>query len=100
MLGSRMETTRPKYPLGIKLILGLVGLAVLFVSFLAWLFYLDTRDLINSRSPTKLTANSSLIILVRVDASAPTNFIVTEIWKQPVETSAQPIKIGARFPIG
>jgi|SRR5712671_143651 len=101
MLGSRMETTHPKYPLGIKLIVGAVGLVViLFVSFLAWLFYLDTRDFIDSRSPTKLTANSSLIILVRVDTNAPTNFIVTEIWKQPAETSAQPIKIGARFPIG
>jgi hypothetical protein len=96
-----MDTTRPKYPLGLKLTVSIVGLAViLFVSFAAWLGYLDTRDFIDSRSPTTLTANSSLIILARIDTNAPISFIVTEIWKQPAETSAQPIKIGARFPVG
>ncbi len=50
-----MDTTRPKYPLGMKLILGVVGLVViLFVSFMAWILYLDTRDFIDSSSPTKL----------------------------------------------
>ena len=97
-----MDTTRRKYPLGLKVILSITGLAIiLFVSFAAWLGYLDTRDFIYSRSPTKLAANSSLIILVRFDTNAPPiSFIVTEIWKQSAETSSKPIKIGAKFPSG
>src|SRR5438876_481039 len=90
-----------RLPLGMKLILGVVGLVViLFVSLVAWLFYLDTRDIIDSRSPTELAANSSLIILARFNTNAPISFIVTEIWKQPAETSAQLVKIGARLPVG
>jgi hypothetical protein len=84
-----------------KLILSIVGLVViLFVSFVAWLFYLDTRDFIDSSSPTKLAANSSLIILVHFDTNAPVSFVVTEIWKQSAETPAQAIKVGAKFPTG
>jgi hypothetical protein len=95
-----MDTTRPKHPLGLRLILGIVCLAViLFVSFMVWLGYLDSRDLIDSRSPTKLSAKSSLILLVRFDTNAPISFVVTEVWKQPAQTSAQPVKVGAKFPV-
>lgn len=95
-----MDTTSPKYPFGLKLIFSIVGLAAIsLVCFVAWLGYLDLRDFIDSRSPMKLTANSSLIIIVRFDTNAPLSFVVTDIWKQIADTSAQPIKVGARFPV-
>jgi hypothetical protein len=95
----RMVITRQKYPSRTRLILGVIGLVViLFVSFVAWLFYLDTRDWMESSSPKKLGFHSSLVILARLDTNTPMSFVVTEIWKQPTEASAQPIKVGARFP--
>ena len=94
-----MDTTRPKFPLALKLILGIVFLAaILFVGVVVWLGYLDSRDLIDSRSPAKLGANSSLVILTRFDTNAPLSFVIAEIWKQSGQPSS-PFKIGAKFPI-
>ena len=92
-----MDTTRPKYPLALKLVLGIVCLAaILFVFVAVWLGYLDSRDLIDSRSPAKLGANSSLVILARFDMNATPNLVVAEIWK---ESALHPIKVGAKFPV-
>ena len=94
-----MDITRPKFPLALKVVLGIVCLAViLFVCIVAWLGFLDSRDLIDSHSPTKLGANSSLVILTRFDTNAPPSFVVAEIWKQSGEASL-PFKVGAKFPV-
>ena len=58
---------------------------------------MDTRDWIESSSPTKLGTHSALIILARFDTNAPSSLIVTEIWKQSAATSVRPVKVGVRF---
>jgi len=95
-----MDTTRPKFPLAVKVVLGIVCLVViLFVCIVARLGFLDSRDLIDSHSPAKLGANSSLVILTRFDTNAPLSFVVVEIWKQSGQPSDHPFKVGAKFPI-
>lgn len=92
---------KPNYPLTLQFIFSILCLVIiLIVSSIVWLGYLDLRDLMNIRSPAKLTANSSLVLLVRFDTNAPASFVVSEIWKQTAEESAQPVKVGERFPSG
>jgi len=93
-----MDSTHQKFPLALKIVLGTVCLAViLFVCVVVWLGFLDTRDLMDSRSPAKLGTNSSLILLARFDTNASLSLVVAEIWKQSGQPST--FKVGAKFPI-
>jgi hypothetical protein len=89
-----MDTLRPKYSLGLKLILGAV---LLLVALVVELFYLDLRDF--AKPPMKVAAESPLIVLACVDTnSAAKSWVISEIWRQPAGVSLPAIKVGAKLP--
>lgn len=92
-----MDTPHAKYSLVVKLSL---AIACLLAGFVASLLYLDLQDIINSSSPMRLGANSSLIILARFDTNAPISLVVTEVWKQSADASTQSVRVGTKISSG
>jgi hypothetical protein len=74
----------------IGIIVGMVVLAIVAC------IGLDTRDLIDTSSPKKLGALSSVVILARFDTNSD-RFIVTDVWKQSTEASISSVKIGSKL---